>query len=82
MKVALTEQDIFAIIADCTTRDFQSVSQKIEELYDYKLLDLEISNIRAALSKFNCYKKRRFGKHGVDFDKLIEMDIFNHFQLL
>ena len=73
MKVVLTEQDIFANIAECTTRDFPTLSLKIEELYDYKLSDLEKSDIRATLSKFNLYKKKKFGKHAADYDSLVEM---------
>ena len=73
MKVVLTEQDIFAIIAECTTRDFQTLSKKIVELYNYQLLDSDKPKLREALTKFLTYKKRKFGKHTPDYDLLVEM---------
>ena len=50
-----------------------SLCLKIEELYVYHLSDLEKSVIKPVLSKFALYKKRKLGKHTVDYDAIVDM---------
>ena len=73
MKVNLTEQYLFGIIVECTSRDFLSLCSKIESLYEIKLSVVEKNVIRPILKKFLLYKKRKFGKHTVDYDVLVGM---------
>ena len=68
MKVNLTEQDLFGIIVECTSRDFLSVCSKIESLYKINLSVVEKNIIHPILKKFLLYKKRKFDKHTVDYE--------------
>ena len=46
---------------------------RIEFLYEVKLLDVENNVLHPVLKKFLLYKKRKFGKHAVDYDILVDM---------
>ena len=42
-------------------------------MYSVELSDIEKSAIKPVLTKFNFYKQRKYGKHTVDYDSLVEM---------